>query len=378
MNTNKDISNNFKQLIYIGVIGILFIPMIQGKLKIFNLHPLQGAIEHQEDPYFTKEGWFDGSYQKAQEEFTKNDFGFRPLFVRSHNQIYYTLFKEAKASGVIIGKEGFLYESNYISEYNGALTIGEDSISKKIQYLSEIESKLRAKGKQLLIVLAPGKGSYYPEYIPDDYPRPEKVVTNYDIWEKQLSRSTITYLDFHKWFREIKASAPYPLFPKTGIHWSRYGEIIAADSMVNFIRDSFNINLPEISIDNIETSSEVKHRDDDIEQGMNILENLPDLKMAYPSISSSGGTPAYAITVADSYYWGLYSDTVVNDLFGNGEFWYYNQEMHSFKNETAIPLDQLDIKASIDKAKIVILLGTDANLHRFPFGFEDRMLKSLD
>jgi hypothetical protein len=79
-------------------------------------------------------------------------------------------------------------------------------------------------GKQVLVILAPGKASYFPEFIPDEMATITKLNTNYEGYKAELKESTVPFIDAHQWFRNMKDTSRYPLFPKCGIHWSKYGE----------------------------------------------------------------------------------------------------------------------------------------------------------
>ncbi len=51
----------------------------------------------------------------------------------------------------------------------------------------------------------------------------------------------------------------YPLFPRTGIHWSRYGEVLVADSLLRLI-GGMGAGL---EITHVEPSRSMRETDDD-------------------------------------------------------------------------------------------------------------------
>ncbi|MCZ8286540.1 MAG: hypothetical protein O9353_13905, partial [Bacteroidia bacterium] len=148
---------------------MMFLPMIQEKLHLKKEYPLKGDIKLPENIEFDKEDWFSGYYQEEKEKYINSAFGFRNQFVKLNNQIAYSMFRKAKANGVIIGKETYLYEQSYINAYTGTDFLGKDSIDHTIGRLKFISDTLNKLGKQLLVVFAAGKASFYPEYIPDKY-----------------------------------------------------------------------------------------------------------------------------------------------------------------------------------------------------------------
>ena len=107
---NKHSLNHIKKLLFIGLIGMLFIILLQGHFQLLEVEPLQGSYGMVDDPAISKASWFDGSYQEQEALYINQNFGFRSTFVRSYNQWYFSRYNQARANGVIIGKEDYLYE----------------------------------------------------------------------------------------------------------------------------------------------------------------------------------------------------------------------------------------------------------------------------
>lgn len=310
--------------------------------------------------------------------YLKETAGFRPSLVKIHNQIHYWFYNVAVANGVIIGNEGYLYEENYIKAYLGRDYVGRTAIQEKVDKMVAISDTLEKLDKSLIILFAPGKASFYPEYIPDRFNPYQKDTTNYETYKKIISKTDLHFLDFHQWFRSMKTTSPYPLMPKTGIHWSKYGEVLAADSLLNYLESICSCKYPNLVIDTVNKSTEMMDTDDDIEDGMNLFFNIPDLEMGYPAIhKETSGTEANLIvsTVADSYFWGVYNWGLSRDYFNQGQFWYYNEQIYQEGEEPINPKD-IDVRKEVEKSDVIILLSTDANLYKFAFGFIDQLYEA--
>ena len=353
------------------------LPLIQAELGIPIVPKVEGWSEKIKKPKFSKQNWFNGNYQKTQDEYIKQNVGYKRFFVRFYNQFYYSFFNEAKANSVIIGKQNYLYETPYIDAYLGKSYVGKNAIRSKVEKLKKISDTLKTKGIDIIVILAPGKASFYPEYIPERFQKEKRTTNNYEAYKEQLNKSDVLLLDFHNWFRQMKDSSPHPLFPKTGIHWSSYGEVLVADSLVKYI-DALNPlqSMPSFSIKSINTSSKMKHRDDDIEKGMNLLFDIPDLVMAYPKYHLEKSTKeknTKVLSIADSYYWGLYNLGLSKHTFGNGQFWFYNKKIYPKPEEGPQLVSELNLVETVEKNDVIILMSTDATLHRFAFGFIDQL-----
>ncbi len=103
--------------VLIGVLSLL--PLIQQLTGFIKVKPLFGAITEGQKPIFDFNRWMEGDYQKEMEAYLNEKFGFRNYFIRLNNQVAYSLYHKAKANGVIIGKENYLYELSYINAYYG-------------------------------------------------------------------------------------------------------------------------------------------------------------------------------------------------------------------------------------------------------------------
>lgn len=351
--------------------------MVLQQLDFIKIAPLKGAIPTPVKAEFSYKNWFEGDYQEKLEKYIDETIGFRSFFVRVYNQINYSFYDIARANGVIIGKDLYLYEENYIKAHLGRDFIGEDKIKEKVKKLKEISDILKSKNKDVIVLLAPGKGSFYPEFIPEKYNPEHKTKTNYEVYKDEISKSGVRLLDFHSWFRNMKDDSPYPLFPKTGIHWSKYGEVLAIDSImkyINSIRDDKKV--PNLLIGDIEETSNVRDTDNDIEQGMNLLFDLDNIPMGYASYKIQeleNSKKAKVLNVADSYYWGMYNWGFSRIAFNEGQFWFYNQQIYYHNQPASLNVEDINIIEEVEKHDVVILLSTDANLYKFAFGFIDQL-----
>lgn len=365
-----------KKSIFILIVVLLSIPMIQQVSSIADVKPLKGAVVKVEKPELTFENWFDGDYQLQEEDFINHNFGFRASFVRLHNQIDYWLFGKINANNVILGKDGYLFEYSYIREYLGRNFLGKDIIDQKVAKLKSVSDSLSVRGTDLVVLLAAGKASYYPEYFPDSLSPESKTISNYDYFSKAFDSAGILNIDFNRWFVSMKDTSRYPLYTKGGIHWSKYGEYLVADSLINYVEKLRGVKLPHFKLKSIDVSTEPQYRDNDIGEGMNLMFVHSTLPMAYPKLSidrEGVEIPVKAMIVADSYYWELYNMGLSREIFNNGQFWYYNKKIYSQEPGWATkPVNETNIRREVEKNDIVFILQTEATLYRFAFGFVDK------
>jgi hypothetical protein len=374
---NKKTVRIKKIMFYTLILG-LCVPLIQFLTHFANEKALKGAIIESKKPSLTIESLQSGLFQEGFEKYFNEKFGFRSSFIRLNNQLKYWMYQEVQANGVVIGKKGYLYEYNYIKSYFGLDYIGKDSIDNNVNRLKYVQSKLKEMNKTLIIVLAPGKGSYFPEFFPDSSIR-QKSRTNYEDYVESMTKNNLNFIDMKSWFLKMKPTSKYPLFPQSGIHWSKYGEVIAMDSLLKFIESKSGLEYPSIHITSVEMSDKNKERDYDIGEGLNLIFQTATFPMAYPTfqIKNPELNKHKTTVIADSYYWGMFNSGFSSTVFNNGKFWFYNQEVYPDHYEKPTMVPNIDFKKEISENEVIILLSTDANLYRFPFGFSELFIQNF-
>jgi len=357
-------------VILISILLALFaIHITQYRFSWKHVKPLDGYYINAKKNNFTWNDWFSGSYQEAKDKYLNDHFGFRSYFVRINHQLRFSLFNKVKTAWVTVGKENYLYEINYIKAYYGTDFIGNDSVEKRMNKFKMLQDTLKKLGKMAIIVLAPGKAAYFPEFIPDEFHK-DKGITNIEVYRHYIEKNNINCIDFHKYFIENKDNSIYPLYPQYGIHWSIYGSCLVADSIVKYIEKNNNIKIPQISWEKINISKPI-YRDRDIADAMNLLFSPRTFDMAYPELkfeSDSGKTKPSLLVIADSYY-GTVFELGLDDVFKKHHWWYYNKEIYPESYTKWLTINDINYHEEMLAYDVIIILCTDANLPNLGWGF---------
>jgi hypothetical protein len=369
-----------KALLYIAFILLLLIllmPAVQMGFGIFREKPLQGAFNLAEKPTFTKEKWYGGQYQEGVEKYLKDHSGFRNFLVRLQNQLDYSLFSEANAEGVVVGKNRQLFEYDYIRSWLAIDYPGDSFLEKKLLRTRWVQDYLkREKGIDLVVVFEPGKASFFPEDIPDKYQKMKSGASTYERYVEKAKETGVDYIDLQQYFLQLKPGSEYPLFPATGTHWSVYGMRFAADSMLNFIDNRLGIHLGEARVGNMPISSKPLDTDDDVIKTMNLLFQGSSEKLAYPRYSFdtiNQGDKPMVLVVADSYYWNIYNTRIPLHLFANEAFWYFNSLVYPDNYNQPLYTRELNFKEEIEKQDIIFLMVTERFVHKFDWSLIDQL-----
>lgn len=356
---------NIKKYLFVCLVLACLVPAIQKKFPFINSAGLKGWFKAAEIPAFNWTTWFSGEFQPNFEKGLESNIGLHAAFVRVNNQINYSFFNFASAKNVLVGKEGYLFEEGYIKGYLGDDFPDSNIVKLKIAKAEYVQQELEKRGKHLIILFAPGKASFYPEYIPDQFSIENKKITWYDMYMKQLKNSSLNYIDFNGYFKKLKGKTPYPLYPKQGTHWSVYGATIAMDSIINYLKYNYKIKIPTFKVGGTDLTEDLRETDYDIGAGMNIMFPMPHGKMAYPKITFDPDSTLFrpaTLAVGDSYYWTLMGLGLHEKVFKQNEFWFYNriEERQALESEIA---------NAIDKKDIIIIIQTEVYYNNVGMGF---------
>ncbi|MBC7488009.1 MAG: hypothetical protein H7282_14805 [Cytophagaceae bacterium] len=360
-------NTDLPKYLFLFVLCCLVLPCIQGVTHLMKEKALKGDIILIAAPEFTKQGWLEGDYQTVKEKQINEAFGFRSYCIRLNNQIAFTFFNKAQANGVIIGKDNYLYEENYIKAYYGTDFIGEENVRTRMEKLKFVNDTLAKLNKTIIMVVAAGKGFYYPEYIPDSYAT-KRTRTNVEAYTEYAKKFGIHCIDFNRYFVEQKPIYKHLLYPKNSIHWSVLGAEIAADSLIRYIETVRGIDMPNLHWK--ETETQYKREEDadhDIEDGMNLMFRLSSEPMAYPKVyfeSDSAKTKPSALVIGDSFYWTMINNDVPN-VFTNPHYWYYNKQIYPGNGST----DLVNIKDELDRHDVIVIMATPATMPTYGWGF---------
>jgi len=356
---------------------VLFLPLIQQLYPIIKFKPLLGKFEVATKPALNYNELFQGSYQPKLEKYITDHIGYRNLFIRLFNQVRYKFMNTSNAEGVKIGTDGYLYQEEYILSYLGKDFVHPTIINRNIYKLKLLQDTLQKLDKDILVVLAPGKGSFYPNNFPLIYRQKSKTTSNYDLYQDLLVKNGINTIDFRNWFYSIKDTSSYTLMTKNGIHCSKYSESLVADSLIKYISKQFNVSLPTIKVNKIVRTNIPQSSDNDILQTMNLLCEPSDLPLFYPEIeivkNPNQKRTIKPIVIADSYFYGLFEMGLINDIMTQGEYWFYFNRIENRRKDKKTKPQELNLREEVDKKDLIILYATDMNLKYLGFGAIDKL-----
>ena len=351
--------------LFLFIALLVALPLINYELKIIESGKLDGVAPKPEFAPFSLENWWDGKFQEQRNTYFNDSIGFRPDLVRMNNQLDYWLFRKVNANTIILGNDDYLFGSRYIDEYNGLGYPGDTGIIDACYKMKKIQDTMAKLGKTFVFVTSPSKPYFFSEKIPEYLVRREAHKTTYWAYEHFADSLHVNKIDFNAWFKKIKDTSKHVLMTRQGIHWSIYGGMLAADSMVKYIEHARGINLPHLHLTKFNYSDTPRSPDADLGTILNLIYPITKEHLTYPDLEymeHGAVQKPKTIYIGDSFLW-LWNENHVMQKTSNGwEFWYYNNTVWS---DSVAEAHMSDYKwqESMMKADCIVLMYTPFNFN---------------
>ncbi|MBR4584402.1 MAG: hypothetical protein IKO34_11450 [Bacteroidales bacterium] len=359
---------------------------LQEKFRFVDIKELSGAVEKTEKPNFSFASYRSGEYQSALERYSKENFGFREIFIRCYNQYLWKFYKETNSPDVMAGKEGWLYEPRYVREYYEGLMYNctEDAGVIRLKLMKEarriffLQEILKQYGVTLFVMIEPGKERIYPEYLPDNtrYTR-GKQFSAVDFYPLQFDSLGVNYLNICSWFENQKGKTDYPLFPQTATHWSNIAALHVTDTLIRYMESVGGHNIRNMSIGD-SYFCETFEPDNDLEKLLNLQFSILDIPNKYAdfSIEEDGSAEKPSLlTIGDSFFWNISYHINLDEIFSSHHFWYYNSTI--YYDDRYNSTSEVDLLNELLSSDYIMLSYCTAQLYDMPNMFASKALVAL-
>lgn len=367
---------------------LLFASMLQKRFNVPELRPLQGVVSEQGVPALTLKNYYDGSVQKGLEEHLQYHFGFRPPVIRLYNQYLWDCFRKTYVNrgNLTFGKDGWLYEPWFVEDYYQSLayTFSTDSADMAKQFQDEakrvyqLQHILKDYGTDLMVCLLPGKDLIYPEHLPENtkYYK-EKKITARDYFGPTYEQMGVNHINVEQWFLHMKDTVSFPLFPKTGTHWTNLAAIYVTDSIIRYMEALKGCNMHNLVIGE-KYEDEAHSPDADLESLLNLIRPLKRDPLYYATVAADQDSSAIkprVIAIGDSYWWNISGQVPLKDVFSYYPYWYYFSTVYF--DGAPHPVQNVNLVQELLSADFVLLSYCSSQLYRLNNGFTKQALIAL-
>ena len=326
-------------------------------------------------------GIMDGSWQSNMASYIDQEMKLRSWMIPLRNQFVYSVFNTSTNADVVLGKDHILFEERYLTAETQITPPADDTYMNELgNKLQLLKDKLQEKRIHLIVFITPSKAHIYPEAIPDLYLElspEEKSTSSYEKLLNILDEKQIPYFDSIPYVFDLKETAAYPVYTKTGVHWSRVAAAIIASKLMHQMEEEFSINLPDMVVEPI-LHTEALEPDRDLEELLNIWKGQ-NLDYYVPSVTFSDEEKDSISLMARG---GSFMQTSVFTLasLGGVDSYYYMEntllvddgEISSFSG-----YEELDIQTELKNTDILLLEVNQEAIDRMSFGFIDYLLDSI-
>jgi alginate O-acetyltransferase complex protein AlgJ len=161
--------------------------------------------------------------------------GLRDLFIRTKNQIDYSVFHTSRK--VYVGPNGWLFERGTTENRLALQRADADELRSLEHAFLNLAHRLQQKGIRLIVVGYPDKSMLYPELLPAQAPHIPRG-GNYDQLRAFLAtQPDLNFIDAEKLLDREKSQTTEPLFYKTDIHVNVFGSVPIVHAIVDRIAD---------------------------------------------------------------------------------------------------------------------------------------------
>ena len=377
--------NKIAYILCFMTVGVFLMIFIQDKTKLFKFKELNGVYYSPQKVECTFDNLYNGSYQKHLEEDIRYCFGFREVLIRIYNQYLWDFYHKSSNYTIMIGKDDWLfgrdgvinYYQSSMYQYTNDRNEMKRQFNLEAQRMYKVQNILNDYGIFIFVSLLPTKTFLFPEYVPENPGLTLKPFHGIEYYPHVFDSLGINYINLKKVFDDKKGKVDYPLFPKTGKHWTTLASAYAFDTTLRYVEKYGKMNLTNYTIGE-KYPCEPIYPDNDLELVLNHLRPIKNVDYFYADIHIDSDETAIKpkfIVIGDSYFWNINKIISLKWIFSSYSYWYYNSTIHfdPKHNHTS----EVDILDEIFSSKVIDLSYSPEQLYVFSNKFLPKALLYL-
>lgn len=377
------------QLLFLGAAFLIVaLPAICTIRPIIRDTPLHG-VEHAEPrpfPAITVSSFLNERFQHDLADWLDEHIGLRGVMVRTENQLNLSLFNEISSdygSPLVVGKNRTLMEKLYVDLANGAHEPDGKRVRVLAKRISHLSKMMRMMGVPLIVLLTPSKVSLDPGIVPERFLRRGAVPGGRNIgrFKQLLTERHVQVIDTKELLAARKGSSPWPIFPRSGTHWTVHSACYVADAIIDRIGTMRNKPLVRPVCDPPETADTPRPFDRDLSDLANVWfpETFYDRLPYPPTRELTESQPLKLMFVGGSFLWTVLDIFEQQKLYTEREMFYYFRRQFSFPSgtETRVRRRETNWSSQLPRFDAVILEINEAHINEAGGGFIGEAHKSL-
>lgn len=378
--------NKLAFILCILTLGVFIMIYVQDRTHLFKFKALNGVYHEPKDATLTFNSFRSGSFQRNLEENLRYNFGFREALIPLYNQYLWDFYHKSSNYTVKVGKDDWLFGWDDVANYyQGAkYRYGDDKIATKAHLdreavrMYKVQHILDEYGIFIFVSLLPSKAFVYPEYLPKNPDSTRESFHAIEYYPHLFDSLGVNYINVQQVFEDWKGQVDYPLFPKTGMHWSHIAAEHAFDTILRYVEHVGHRKLLHYNIGEKYVVSEPRHPDADLEAILNLMRPIRPNTNYYADVNvipdSTASYPTFLV-VGDSFFWNISGSVPLGYIFRKYQFWYYNSTVYF--NDEHKHTSQVDFLKELFNFRIIDLSYSPRQLYIFSNNFLSKALLYL-
>ena len=183
----------------------------------------------------TEDGHINKMFLQDCGDYFNDHIALRNQMIFVDAKIQTNLFSESNVSGVIYGKNDWLYYSSTLNDYLGRNTMSERELFNLSHNIAVIQSYLKERNIDFVFTIPPNKNTLYHENMPYYYNR-ANLVHNAKMLENYLLDEGINYVNLFDLFEQQEET----LYLLRDSHWNMKGACLAYNAIMAPLKKEYN------------------------------------------------------------------------------------------------------------------------------------------
>lgn len=371
-------------ILFALLLMFLCLPMTQEYRKLFDVKPLNGVNYKTEFPKFSMETFSDNKYQAQLEKYVSENFGFREIVIRLYNQYIWTFYHKTYSHFLVPGKGNWLFYTEAVNDYYGTEQKkwyktpedAKDWFDKNIRLMCQLRNVLKTYNIEFLSFMAPSKPFVYPEYLPDRI-TDTSTVNAMEYYDKGFIEAGFPHIEMTKWFKIMRDTLPYPVFPNMDMHW-QFTAVYAYDSLFRFMNSLNNFGIPKIKYGEPQPYLNDYQNDEATLNLMFPIKNKnTDYKLDVEVECDENCKKPKVLFVGDSFIWGLEKYLPWNEIMEDVEILFYNSSVYKGFDKKSYKKEDINLLREMLKADYVVFYTSGHQWYRATYDFVEEALLAL-
>lgn len=371
-------------ILFALLISFLFLPMIQEHYKPFKSKPLNGVNFVTEFPELSFETFSNGKYQSQLEKYTSENFGFREFVIRLYNQYIWSCYHKTYSHFLIPGKGNWLFYTEAVNDYYGTEQKkwyktpenAKDWFDKNTKLMCQLRNVLKEFDIEFLSFMAPSKPFVYPEHLPERE-RDTTTINAMEYYDKSLTEAGFPHIEMTKWFKTMRDTLPYPVFPNMDMHW-QFTAVYGYDSLFRLMNSLNDFGIPKIKYGKPKPYFDDFQNDEATLNLMFPIKNKnTDYKLDVEIECNENCRKPKVLFVGDSFIWGLDEHLPWDQLMDDIEILFYNSSVFKGFDRTKYKKEDINLLRDILRADYVVFYTSGHQWYRASYDFVEEALLAL-